>query len=502
MKVFSCRLCKGNLSEPKLKFPPTPLANEFLKEKVKQDLFPLEVCMCESCEHYQLNEQVDPERMFRNYLFVAGTSPVNVAHFKKYAEDMVQRFEFKPGARVLDIASNDGTLLNEFQKLGMSILGIDPARNLAEEATKNGIPTIPEFFTEEFADKLLKQHEQFDLITANNVFAHVPDMIGFAKGVKKILKPNGVFSFEVSYFGDVCDKTLFDTVYHEHTSYHTIKPLISFFDTHGLELFDVEKISNHGGSIRVFVQHKGDNRNIEVSYHHTQVCRACGYGGCETRCGRRDFDPLPKRFENKGLSTRAKNLFIQEQLINQKVKDLQKNIKYLGLELREKLRDYKDQGKSIAIYGTPAKATTLMYALGIKEEWIDFAVDDAPLKQGTFTPGKHIPVYTSQAIIERKPDVLLILAWNFSESIIKNCKKLWQDNHPLVGKYRYPTFVTPLPELKVERYCENQTCTCGEGPFIKDDAKSGATFAGYTIDVFQCQACGGHEVVSNEKVRK
>lgn len=406
MKIENCRLCLGQLSNPKLKFPPTPLANEFVKSKEPQDLFPLEICVCEKCGHYQLNETIDPERLFRNYLFVAGTSPVNVQHFKQYAEHMVKKFDLKPGNRILDIASNDGTLLKEFKKLNMSILGIDPARNLAEEATKNGIPTIPEFFTEEFANDILEKHGQFNLITANNVFAHIPDMIGFAKGVKKLLKPNGVFSFEVSYFADVCDYLLFDTAYHEHSSYHTLQPLFSFFKTHGMQLFDAERISNHGGSARIFVRLI---RNDVYQELHSQ--------------------------QQMNIS----NFLVQENKISEKVSRLQKDIKLLGYELREKLQNIKNKGKSIAIYGVPAKATTLMYALGIDASMIDFAVDDAPLKQGTFTPGNHIPVLPSSAIYEKKPDYLLILAWNFADSIMKN-HQLFADQ----GGH----FIVPIPELK------------------------------------------------------
>lgn len=449
MKVHICRLCKSALNKPVLVLPDTPLANEFVKTKEKQDLFPLEVCSCSKCGHYQLTESVGPIRLFRNYLFVAGTSPVNVEHFKQYAIHMVEKFALKPGSRILDIASNDGTLLKQFVTLGMSVLGIDPARNLAEEANKNGIPTIPEFFTEDRSDEMLKERGKFDVITANNVFAHVPDLADFAKGVKKLLAHNGVFSFEVSYFVDVCDKTLFDTMYHEHSSYHTLTPLIPFFQSHGLEVFDVERISNHGGSIRVFVRHA-------LSGYH-QITNAA-----------------------------VIEMLKQEEGIYKNVEILKKNIKYLGLELRDKLRDYKEQGKSIAIFGAPAKATTLMYVLGIKKEWIDFAVDDAPLKQGTFTPGMHIPVYTSRAIIEHEPDVILILAWNFADSIINNVQKMWEDSHPVCGKYRYPTFIVPLPELKIERYCEGETCTCSDGPWEKDIALSSEQFPAY-----KCQSCGG-----------
>ncbi len=410
MKVYNCRMCKGYLSDPKLQFPSTPLANEFLKEQENQDLFPLEVCICLNCGHYQLNESVDPERLFRNYLFVAGTSQVNINHFKKYAEHMVERFDLKKDNKVLDIASNDGILLQQFKNLGLSILGIDPAKNIADEANKNGIPTIPDFFTEEASDNILNQYGQFNLITANNVLAHVPDLSDFAKGVKKLLAVNGVFSFEVSYFADVVDKTLFDTIYHEHSSYHTVKPLISFFDNLDLELFDVERIPNHGGSIRVFVCHNDANfiGKIEPLNHN--------------------YNPV---YSNDFCSC-----YKQEMWMENKVTDLQKNIKYLGLELREKLRELKLQNKSIAIYGVPAKATTLMYALDIDETMIDFAVDDAPLKQGTFTPGKHIPVLHPDAIYEKNPDYLLILAWNFEQSIREKHSKF-------NGKW-----IVPIPELK------------------------------------------------------
>jgi hypothetical protein len=417
MKVDVCRLCNvGKLSEPKLKFPPTPLANEFTKDNTTpQDLFPLEVCICEDCGHYQLNEQVDPARMFRDYLFVAGTSPVNVEHFKKYAVDMIKKFNLNSGDSILDIASNDGTLLKHFKDLGMSVLGIDPARNLADEANKNDIPTIPEFFTEEYADIMLEQYGKFNLITANNVFAHIPNLSDFAKGEKKLLKSIGVFSFEVSYFADVCDKTLFDTVYHEHSSYHTISPLIKFFNNFDMEIFDVERIGTHGGSVRIFVCHKDDCSN---TYYDDYNCAVRNTPG----------GPMSWCYIH--------NTYSSDLNISDKVSALQKNINLLGNVLREKLQEFKNQGKSIAIYGVPAKATTLMYALGIDENIIDFAVDDAPLKQGTFTPGKHIPVLPVSDIYEKSPGVLLVLAWNFAESIIKNHAKF------------NGTWIVPLPELK------------------------------------------------------
>jgi SAM-dependent methyltransferase len=461
MQVSNCRLCQSPLGQIVLDLGYTPLANEFVPKPEYQDVFPLQICCCTSCGHYQLNQNIDPERLFRTYYYVAGTSPVNVEHFRQYAVSVVEKFNLKPGSKVLDIASNDGTLLQHFKDLGMKVLGIDPAQNIATEANKKGIETIPEFFTEAYADKMLEQYGQFDLITANNVFAHCIDFPDFAKGVKKLLAPQGVFAFEVSYFADVCDHTVFDTIYHEHSDYHTIKPLLFFFERHGLDLFDVERIPNHGGSIRVFVKHWQ-----EMTRNGIYPTRSDDWKSCVK----------------------------QEAEIEKKVEILSKSINRLGAELREQLTSFIDQGKSIAIYGVPAKATTLMYALGINRDWIDFAVDDAPLKQGTYTPGKHIPVYPTKSILEYEPDIILVLAWNFAESIIARVQKLWEDNHPFYGKYRYPTFIIPLPELKVQRYCEDKTCTCGEGPWNKQNHLSGSL-----ISAYKCQACGGMDYALETK---
>ena len=403
MRVDYCRLCKkGRLSEPKLKFPPTPLANEYLKVPVPQEFFPLEVCVCTTCGHYQLNESIDPARLFSTYSYVAGHSAANIAHFRDSAKHQVEKFNFPHGIRVLDIASNDGTLLKVFKDLGMDILGIDPAQNLAAEANAQGITTIADFFTAARAITLEKEQGKFNLVTANNVFAHVPDLEDFAKGVKVMLASEGVFSFEVSYFVDVCDKALFDTIYHEHSSYHTLSPLVPFFERLGMELFDVEHLPNHGGSVRVYVRNKG--------------------AAIEGR---------------DGGAARLKELLEQERTIEDKVNALQNKIDHLRQELLGKLHALKAVGKSIAIYGAPAKATTLMYAFGLDSSIIDFVVDDAPLKQGMYMPGTHIPIVAASAIPERKPNVLLVLAWNFADSIMRK--------HPeFMG-----VWIVPLPRLTI-----------------------------------------------------
>ena len=399
MTVDRCRLCKtGSLSEAKLSFPPTPLANEFLTEVKEQDLFPLVVVVCEACGHYQLTESVDPERLFSVYSYAAGHSAANVAHFEQAARHQVEKFGLAQGSRVLDIASNDGTLLKAFKGLGMEILGIDPARNLAEAAVQAGIPTITDFFTAVRADTLKEEYGLFDLITANNVFAHVPDLEDFAMGVCTLLAPGGVFSFEVSYFVDVCDKALFDTIYHEHSSYHTLTPLLPFFSNLGMEVFDVDHLPNHGGSVRVYVRHQGSDETV---------------------------------------STTLQELLAEEQTIEEKVSRLGAKITQLKQDLVGKLEAFKKEGKAIAAFGAPAKATTLMYTFGLDRSIIDFVVDDEPLKQHTYTPGTHIPIYPSSAIASRTPDVLLVLAWNFADTII--------EKHPeFTG-----TWIVPLPELRI-----------------------------------------------------
>jgi|TARA_R110000824_G_scaffold401771_1_gene615933 SAM-dependent methyltransferase len=403
MKVENCRLCGvGRLSEPKLVFPPTPLANEFLSNPCPQELFPLEVCVCNSCEHYQLNESIDPARLFTTYSYAAGHSAANIEHFEQAASQHVEKFSLTAGMKVLDIASNDGTLLDAFKKHGMTILGIDPAQNLASDANSRGIPTLIDFFSLSKALELKRSHGQFDLVTANNVFAHVPDLQDFAKGVKTVLAPEGVFSFEVSYFLDVCEKTLFDTIYHEHSSYHTLTPLISFFNTLGMKVFDVDHLPNHGGSVRVY------------------VCNAYAEIGMV-----------------EGSSGLLASLLKREKNITEEVVFLKDRISQLGDRLNSELKKFKCDNKTIAIFGVPAKATTLMYAFGLTGSIIDFAIDGSPLKQGMYTPGTHLQILPPSAIAERKPEVLLILAWNFADTIIQRHAEFKGD------------WIIPLPELKI-----------------------------------------------------
>lgn len=402
-----CRLCGGRRLEPAFSLTPTPPANAFVPASAlgrPQETYPLDLFLCADCAHLQLLDVVDPAQLFEHYVYVSGTSPVFVDHFRRYASDMISRAGLKPGDLVVDIGSNDGTFLRFFKEAGMRVLGIDPAKEIAAAATASGIETMNDFFSETLAEKIRAGHGPAQLITANNVFAHADDLKGLLAGARALLSPDGVYAFEVSYLADVYEKILFDTIYHEHLAYHAVKPLTRFFKENGMELFDAQRIDPHGGSLRGLAQPQGGPRKVMASVGEL-VARedALGLGLAATY---------------QGYAAR---------------------INALKSKLQELLRGLKSQGKSLAGFGAPAKATTLMYHFGLGPELVEFIVDDSPLKQGLYSPGQHIPVLPSKAIYEKKPDYLLILAWNFADSIMGKHKAY----HDAGGR-----FIVPLPELK------------------------------------------------------
>jgi SAM-dependent methyltransferase len=369
-----------------LSLTPTPPANAFITAAdlgKNEERFPLDVFFCKDCAHVQLLDVVDPSILFKNYVYVSGTSPVFVKHFKNYAADMIRKFKLGKDAFVVEIGSNDGTLLRFFKEAGLKVLGIDPATAIATEATKKGIETIPAFFTSQLAETIKAQHGQADLIVANNVFAHADDLHDIVKGIRTLLKPRGAFVFEVSYLVDVYEKTLFDTIYHEHLCYHTVKPLRAFFKANGMELIAAQSVDTHGGSLRAMAQLAGGPHPVEPSVAE-----------------------FIKREETLGLDKAAT------------LKGFSAKINKLRDDLNALLKKLKAEGKRIAAFGAPAKATTLMLHFGIGPEFVDFIVDDSPLKQGLYSPAFHIPVVPSSEIDKRNPDYLVILAWNFADSII------------------------------------------------------------------------------------
>ncbi|MGC4094736.1 MAG: class I SAM-dependent methyltransferase [Polyangiaceae bacterium] len=323
----------------------------------------------------------------------------------RYAENAIAQFGLKPDSFVLEVGSNDGTLLKEFQARGLSkVLGIDPAHEIAAAARAAGVPTLEAFFTPELAQQVRAERGAADLICANNVFAHSGDLAAFARSVDTLLADEGVFVFEVSYLVDVVEKLLFDTIYHEHSSYHAVAPLARFFESMGLRLFDGERIDTHGGSLRGY------------------VCRA----------GARH--PNTERLAGLIRHEVELELFSPECYARFKAR-----IQERGSHLRERLAALRASGKQVAGFGAPAKLTTLMHEFGLDSSVIDFIVDDSPLKQNRYTPGTRIPVVTSATLYERRPDYCVVFAWNFADSIV-----------PKHASYTGGggRFIVPLPELR------------------------------------------------------
>lgn len=388
-------------------FKPTPLANEFVHRtdaSKQQKEYPLWLAMCGKCKHVQLPVVVDPAVLFRNYVYVSGTSPVFIKHLRHQAELRVAEFQLKPGDLVVEFGSNDGTMLQGFKDAHMKVLGIDPARNIADQATANGIPTIPEFFDENLARELVRHHGNPAMVVANNVFAHIDDLPSIVRAVRTLCNESTVFVFEVAYLGKLVANNYFDQVYHEHLSYHHVRPLIQLFEANGMKLFDVELTDTHGGSIRGFANLKSSMVNRVAE------------GRLEP------FVEAEERLEDPATYNA-----------------MMERVAALGIKLGGRLSEITKRGGRIAGFGAPAKATTLMYQLSLGRESIEFLVDDSPWKQGLYSPGSHIEVVDAGAFYARRPDYALVLAWNFAESIIAKHHR-FKD----VGG----TWIVPLPEYR------------------------------------------------------
>jgi len=409
-KRDNCRLCGSRKLQQLFSLGATPLANEFVSAVdlgKPQERFPLDVHLCADCGHVQLLDVVDPELLFRNYVYVSATSPVFVDHFRRYAEAMLKYTGMPKGSLIVEIGSNDGTLLRFFKDAGMRVLGIDPARRIAEEATRSGIETLPEFFDLALARRLRSQGKEAALVAANNVFAHADDLHAIVEGVAHLLAPDGLFVFEVSYLLDVFEKTLFDTIYHEHLSYHTVKPLVGLFARHGMELIDTVRVDSHGGSLRGIAKRQGGRWAVQPSVQDLI--------SQEARLGLHGAQAYQKFFEQ---------------------------IQQRKSALTALLKERKAQGRKISGFGAPAKATTLMFHFGLGPDTLDYIIDDSSLKQGLYSPGHHIPIVPSSHLDDpaHRPDDVLILAWNFAEPIMaKHQAFRTQGGH----------FIVPLPEVKV-----------------------------------------------------
>ena len=367
----------------------SPLANLYLDESelhTTEAYYPLEVFVCDSCFLVQLEEYEAAERIFSaTYAYFSSYSESWLQHCKEYTDMIVDRFFLNKHSHVLEVASNDGYLLQYFKEYGIPVRGVEPAKNTAEVARKRGIPTDVTFFNSTYAKKLLEYDQQGDLIIGNNVLAHNPDLHDFVEGLNIALKPDGVITMEFPHLLRLMEKNQFDTIYHEHFSYFSFNVALTLFAKHDLEVFDVEEIPTHGGSLRIYAQHKED-----IPKPRTQ--RVEKLLEKEATAGLFDVDTYYKFGENVKLTKRL---------------------------LLQCLIHLKNSGKKIVGYGAPAKGNTLLNYCGIRTDFLDYTVDRNPAKQGKYLPGTHLPIMHPDVIKQRKPDYILILPWNIKDEIMQ-----------------------------------------------------------------------------------
>jgi len=404
-----CRICSSKNLNLILDLGEQPPANSFIDKNQlnsSESKFPLRLFWCGDCYLVQLLDIVDKEFLFRNYLYMTSASKPIVDHFKKYAQDVYEEFlKEETNPFVVEIGSNDGSLLSEFKKLGTQILGIEPATNLSNLANQSNITTKNTFFSSQVCKEIIKSRNA-TVVVANNVIAHVEDLQDLMHGIQILLDKNGVFIFEVPYLVDLIKKLEFDTIYHEHLSYFSILPLLKLVEQFGLEIFDIRKQSVHGGTLRIFVSKK-NNYSINDSV---------------------------KIFIDDEYSLGLDKIEFYHKFSTNIIK-LKKNLIELLLRL-------KNENKSIFGYGASAKGNVLLNFCDIANENLDFIIDTTPLKQGKFTPGTHIPIIPPEKILEKgKNDVALLLAWNYADSILKK-EELFRKNG---GK-----FLIPIPEPHLE----------------------------------------------------
>lgn len=407
---MNCRFCKNELHDVFIDLVNSPASNSFLsKEELNEPeiFYPLKVYTCATCFLVQVDEYKKSDAIFdSNYVYFSSYSKSWLAHAKKYTELMIERFKFDESSRVIEIASNDGYLLQYFKERNVPVLGIEPTANTAQVAIDKGIENVIDFFGVRLATKLAAEDKKADLLLGNNVLAHVPDIVDFVGGMKIILKDTGVVTMEFPHLMQLVDNNQFDTIYHEHFSYLSFYTVKQIFESQGLEMFDVEEIPTHGGSLRIYAKHKEDSSK-SIS---------------------ENVGALLKKETDKGLATLAYYDNFQQKAL--KVK----------LDLTDFLIRQKRHGKKTAAYGAAAKGNTLMNYCGIKYDLVDFVVDANPHKQDKFLPASHIPVVNEQYLKDTKPDFVLILPWNLKEEIMAQLSyiKEWGGQ-----------FVIPIPELQI-----------------------------------------------------
>lgn len=404
----NCGMCKSNKLEIFLDLGFTPLADGFLKKYQLSDsekYYPLRCCICLACNLVQLDCEVSPDELYkRNYPYVSSITKTGVLHFHSMAESICKKFGFGKGKLAIDIGSNIGVLLEGFKKQDMTVLGVDPAPNIVKMANERGINTLNTYFNSQLIKKILKKNGKASVITGTNVFAHIGDLDDLMTTVNKLLEENGIFVIEVPYLVDLINNLEYDTIYHEHLRYISLNPLIKFVKKFMMEVFDVERSSIHGGTIRVFMCKKGE---YDISINVKKILE------------------LEEKEKIHSLG---------------RLKKFEKDVKQQREDLIDILRKIKKEGKSIAGLSSPAKGNTLLNFCGIGTNYLDFITEKTKMKLGLYTPGTHIKIVDDFKLVSNSADYALLLAWNFKDEIIKNCEEFQKNG----GK-----FIIPIPSPKI-----------------------------------------------------
>lgn len=405
----ACRFCGQGLSEVFVDLGMSPLCETYLTaEQLDQmePFYPLCAYVCQKCLLVQLPQYVSAADIFSEYAYFSSYSDSWLRHAKKYVEQMIERFHLGRHSQVVEIASNDGYLLQYFVEHGVPALGIEPAANVARAAIAKGVPTVVKFFGRQTAAELVDEGIQADHLVANNVLAHVPELNDFVAGARLLLAPHGVATFEFPHLSRLMEGNQFDTLYHEHFCYFSFRAAEAVLASHGLTVFDVEELPSHGGSIRVFARHV-------------------------------EHEALP-------IGPRVEALRQRESQVGLDRLEGYRSFAGQVVEVRHRLLDFllaaKRQGLSVAGYGAPGKGNTLLNYCGIRADLVEYTVDRNPYKHGKFLPGTHIPIYAPEKIAETRPDYVLILPWNLKDEIVKQLSYIREWG----GK-----FVVPIPEPKV-----------------------------------------------------
>ena len=401
-----CRGCGSRNLDLVLSLRPSPIGDAYVtgeRVNVPQASYPIDLFMCGECGLAQLLDVIKPEILYGDYIYVTGSSLGLDEHFESYAKNVLKRLEAAPGLLVVDLGSNDGTLLQKFKQEGMRVLGVEPAAHIAAKATKDGIPSLGEFFSPTLAKRIVADHGAAAVVTAN-VFANIDDLASWVSAIDELLAPDGVFVFESFYLADLLQNMVFDFIYHEHLTAFSVRPVQALFGRFGLELVAAQRVATKGGSLRYFVQRPGG--------------------------------PLRKdgSIEDLLASERKMGLYDKETYARfaDRIDDLKKKTRHF-------LEKAKMAGKSIAGFGASITGTTLIYHFEIGE-YLEYLVDDNPAKQGRFSPGLHLPVYPSSALDERHPDCVVLLAWRYAEPFMNKHK-----NYMAKGGQ----FMIPVPEFRV-----------------------------------------------------